>query len=944
MKSNLRFLLILPVSLFTCSLLTSGHASTTSIFLSFSDGNWQGDACTTGGLDAGDPGDQGTLVISADGDMNYPPFIDTKVDLPSNLSGDKTILMEFCFRSNSMQTSNASIYWDGIFVLHIDAYGTGEELKTISHEVLPGQLSFNQGVHILRITAENTPNQWDYFQLDAVRIGPRTDPVLRGGHLIPFEILPLAEANWKGDGGTWGGLDGDATFKSDRATAIVKSGSTDYPPNIEFKTTVSTDFSHSPVQVTIGIRRNQRMATQGQVFWDGRLLLDYCPYLEASQLHGLDSILEETTVLCKQEEFNFSPGEHTIRISVPPSQSPKAMFQIDSILLESFPVPPKTTKVYLNDIHFCSPTTHDEIVTNALNHFQNAANELGAATFTVCTTEPETTISTFRIGTCETDSAINQSYKLIESVQNFGNLQPFQRSEAFFIISDSTLPVVTLSAGGLQPLGTVFAISELELRLRKDSVGVYLDFPEWLDKKEPLRIVSVPSMEVRGEYMNIGYNHKGITPHEWDQERWHTYIDQLVLARLNRFYFYIWNDVYTMYPGSIHSKQPLNKQIHENVRDMITYAHKRGLKVTYMMCPTYFPSDIWTSHPEIHAEIEYVDHGFPAVCPQAPGAWDMMKDIARSEMEWFSEADALQIWFYDPGGCWCKKNGCYQDQAGILARQVKEFSGIFNELNPRAAVEYNIWPIWLWEDTLGLKYRKDLDLRVKDLAGVDYSTITAVGASDNNITLPLMETDLGFQGTAFIFGANPESGYDFLIPHLTYLKQTAQRVLESGVNGAFGHRLEAWTRYPATFFMGQFLWDPNTTKEDVVNKYAQWITADYEAGIQLSESILLLDQFTFEGANPLVGGRMSRLTHKSFEHVPESHKRKTEYFPPMMEALAIIGRSINIEDNAALSALSSEFGHTLSTSVTLQPIANDKNYLFDKYRTFLIKGWKNSPF
>ena len=203
---------------------------------------------------------------------------------------------------------------------------------------------------------------------------------------------------------------------------------------------------------------------------------------------------------------------------------------------------------------------------------------------------------------------------------------------------------------------------------------------------------------------------------------------------------------------------------------------------------------------------------------------------------------------------------------------------------------------------------------------------------------------MGFQGTAFIFGANPESGYDFLIPHLTYLKKTAQRIRDFQVNGGFGHRLEAWTRFAATFFMGEYLWDPDISKEVVVKRYANWITGNNEHGIQLAEAIMLLDKFSYEGADPHIGSRMSRLTQAAFDHMPDIRKDTTEYFPAMMEALAVIGRSVGVEDNASLSALADEFGKALETSPTFLPIVGDKKYLFDKYRTFLLRGWKNGSF
>ncbi len=928
-------------------ILMMNHASSANeegLIISFERGNWAGDECTKGGLDSGLAGDMGALVISGNREMGYPPLFEFTVDLPEDLSSYKTVLFTVCYRCNSMQTPRASLFWNGVHLTDIDAFGSGEELKNTTVEIRQGTFNLAKGKHILRISAEDTINQWDYFELDALKIAPPSDPVIKGGVLIPYEIIPMTGANWAGDGGTWGGLDADANLTSDRAAIIVKSESTGFPTALEYHVKLSSDFTCSSMRVTIGLRRNQRMVKNGEVYWDGKLLASCHPYLETGLLNGRDSLLGEVTITCASGEYNFSPGEHTIKLSVLPSEPFGSLFQIDSILLESIPDAAKSTKIYLEGVKLAVNTLKGNLEKEALSRFVEAVNRLGLTTFGSDQSDSQTGLLKLHLGTAQDDPAIKKFFESGDNSQSFSCQQPYQQREGYIISYETSEGERTLYAGGQQPMGTVYAISDLQLRLRKNEKGVYLDFPEANGKDKDFQFVFAPQIEIRGEYMNIGYNHRGITPHEWDQERWHTYIDQLVLARLNRFYFYIWNDVYTLYPESTYSKEPLNRQIHENIRDMIDYAHTRGIQVTYMMCPTYFPKDIWLSHPEIHAEIEYVDHGFPAVCPRSPGAWELMKKIAKSEMEWFSKADSLQIWFYDPGGCWCTKHGCYQNQAENLALQVKEFFDIFRQLNPKATLEYNIWPIWLWEDRLGIKYREDLGRRIRDLPDSVGRKTTAVGASDNDVTLPLLEKQFGFDGTAFIFGANPESGYDFLIPHLTYLKETAQRIRESHVNGAFGHRLEAWTRFAATFFMGEYLWNPDASREEIVSKYANWITTNDGVGILFAEAILLLDKFTYDGADPHIGSRMSGLTQEAFDQIPETCKANTEYFPAMMEALAVIGRSVGVEDNASLSALADKFGFALETSPTFLTMASDKKYLFDKYRNFLLRGWKNGPF
>jgi hypothetical protein len=945
MKIFLHLLLLGTVSLFTSLLLHTGATGQEqSVTFSFPNGNWEGDGCTTGGLDSGIVGDSHCFIISGNQDMNYSSSLEIPVNLKTGFEMFPKVQFEIGIRSNTMQTTVATIFWDGHALSHLNPFGSGEELKIIRCEVSTSDYDVKAGTHTIRITAEDTPNKWDFIQLDAIRLSPPSDSKLIGGELILWELFPMENGNWVGDGGTWGGLDQVASFPADRSSAIVCVGNKQYPMELEVPIILKRDYTNRKVNLTLGFRRNQRMVQTAEVYWDGKLLAVCYPFIQIDKLQGRDSILHKQIIDCINTDHIFSPGKHTLKISVKDSNPPNSMFQVDSFLLESPPEESHSMRFYLNEMTVVAPDIHEGIEKEALALFETTVNHLGSSIFSIGNSYPDGATRVLTIGTLSANPQLSQYSGQDPNRPQINDLKPFQQRESYFLDINNQDGKCRISAVGLQPLGTVYAISDLQLRLRSDGQRVYLEFPEWKEDLHSQFIFESPSLEKRGEYMNIGYNILNITPHEWTQERWHTYIDQLVLARLNRFYFYLWIDTYTMYPGSELSKSTLNRQLHENIKDMIDYAHRRGLEIVYLMCPTYFPRDIWLQHPEVHAEIEYVEHGFPAVCPNSPGAWDMMKKICRSEMEWFSKADTLQIWFYDPGGCWCEKYGCRQNQAKDLARQTKEFGDLFKELNPQANIEYNLWPIWLWEDLLKLEYRDDLNQNIKALFGINYTEITAVGAPDNEDTLPLMEKKAGFQTNVFIFWTNPENSYSFLIPHLSFLKECGQKMLKYKMDGAFGHRLEAWTRYASTFFMGQFLWNPSLDSVSIVRKFTDWKTADSANGMIFAEAILQLDNYSYHGPDQVIGERMHQLTQQVFEKIPAHLQKDIEYFPAMMEALAILGKSMNVEDNVALTALAKEFQTALNRSTTFQTIAGDAHYYFDKYRQLIGKGWKNSHY
>lgn len=517
------------------------------------------------------------------------------------------------------------------------------------------------------------------------------------------------------------------------------------------------------------------------------------------------------------------------------------------------------------------------------------------------------------------------------------NLAGFQRREAYVLAVAADRRSVTALA--VEPLGLAHACSDLERRLRVADGRLVLSFPEWNPAAGPWEMLEKPALEVRGEYLNIGYDIPPITPHQWDRPQWRDYVDRLVLARLNHFYFYLWIDAWTMYPGSKLSQQPLNRRLHEELREAIGYARRRGLRVVFMVCPTFWPRDVWEAHPECHADIVYVRHGFCAACPRSPGAWRLMEEIWRSEMEWFRDVDACQIWFYDPGGCWCERHGCAANQAETLHRQVVTFGRLFREFNPRGGIEINLWPIWLWEADGRPPYREDFARQVQRSFAAE-APPTMVGATHADAVLPALEKRMGFETTGFIFEMNHESGYTFLIPDLETSRAAVQRLVAHGHDGGFGHRLEATTRFASTAFMADFMWRPDLTPEAAALRFAAWQTASDSAGRLLADAILLLERFTMEGADADTGRRMAALTRQAVAAAPAAVQPELGHLTAMMDALEVVGATVE----SPVTDASERFGAALEASPVFKRLAADPGKFFDRYRGLLALGWRQHPF
>ncbi|WP_165252505.1 hypothetical protein [Paludisphaera soli] len=522
----------------------------------------------------------------------------------------------------------------------------------------------------------------------------------------------------------------------------------------------------------------------------------------------------------------------------------------------------------------------------------------------------------------------------------FAGLADFEREEGYLIEADGPGKLSVRVAGAA---GAVHAVSNLETRLRANSEGVRLAFPEW-GEGDARRLVEKPAIATRGEYLNIGYDLAGITPHQWDAARWRWYVDRLVLSRLNRWYVYLWIDSQTMFPGSELSKRPVNARLHEGVREAIRYARRRGLKVTFMVSPTMLPRDLWEAHPEWKADISYARHGFACVCPNAPGAWEQMKAVWRSELEWFREVDAIQVWFYDPGGCWCERYGCKPNQVDSLVRQVREFGAMYRELNPDGEIEYNLWPVNLWEAEMKVEVREGLARRLQAESPPGAAPLTMIGMVEGSpAPVPDLERSLGMRGGTFLFAANPESSYVFPTPHLDYFRRTAQAVRRNGLEVAFGHRLEAATRDSSTFLMGQWFWDPDLSTHRVLRRLTDWQTGDEAAGERLAEAVVVLDELTAKGITVEAARKLGDLLDELPPGMPPACREDLEYWPAAASALRAIGESLDAE-GPDLDPYEKKFAEALSRSRAFAPLVPRAGSLFRSYRGFLRTGWEKACF
>lgn len=512
-----------------------------------------------------------------------------------------------------------------------------------------------------------------------------------------------------------------------------------------------------------------------------------------------------------------------------------------------------------------------------------------------------------------------------------------------------------IAAVGRGDMGAVYGVSHLRTRMQSSGSRLRLDVDGKPTSTAAFRQVYCPRFEERAVYYNMFLNDtERLTPSGWSDDDWQFWIDKLVCSQLTHIYFFLWSDSLYFTKSSVTGAER-NRVLYERLTAMIRHAHRRGLKVVYHVSLTQIPHDIFEANKDVvKATIEYVDHGFPIVCSAAPGkivlrehqwnnARELIADIYSQQIERFREADGFQIWFYDPGGCFCgpEKQNCASQQAARLMEQMRSFHAMVRRVNPRADLTVSLWPTWVLEPTYKVQYRDEfLDLLAayaRDPANSGTSITVNDSLNHERTGLPLAR-QRGFRLNGFVFPTNVESGCVLFTPMLAFLKQTVKRGEGLGISAIHHMRIEESSKFANTFFASCYFWNPDLAPEDVLRHYVRWIAnTNAESADKLYQAITLLDSFMCDGAekqdHTARGAEIGSLVEAAFRSLPADKSQQHEWLLATARAAAIIGEAVDHPDR--MEALSPRFDAIMRDSPTFAHTATPLKH----YVKWITRGW-----
>ncbi|MHB1459566.1 MAG: hypothetical protein ACYC0V_21860, partial [Armatimonadota bacterium] len=443
---------------------------------------------------------------------------------------------------------------------------------------------------------------------------------------------------------------------------------------------------------------------------------------------------------------------------------------------------------------------------------------------------------------------------------------------------------------GKDDLGIVYGLSFLQTRLWKEqSVAVF-----HLDSNKN---VYIPEFRKRGIYVMYGYNYPGIEVHDWGIREWKLYIDELILARLNYVYIYIWTSEWGYMPGTA-GYNTKNMRIHETLKSMIRYAHDCGIKVCYMMGPSLLPSDLYNKQRESFSDKPFVKD-WKFACTEKPSARLLMEKLIRAELDYLKESDAFQLAFFDPGGCGCDL--CMRDMSSTLYNQVDMWTRIVREYNRNAELSLNFWPFKVIEDEYHIKFADKLLERVKRDFGL---SIDICEAADLERVYLHTAKKMGFPTTAFIFPTNPETSYLLPIISGNLWKPMLSRMYHDwGFDSALFQRMEVKTRGVQDWLMGNLYWSTDADLDNLLYLYACSQIGEESAGNRFARVLKGIDEFTGTSQESgstrklFLGDAIKRETAALIDSLPPDKR----WYAEAGELYSALGKGIYAQDKLELT-------------------------------------------
>ncbi|MHB1456298.1 MAG: hypothetical protein ACYC0V_05220 [Armatimonadota bacterium] len=270
---------------------------------------------------------------------------------------------------------------------------------------------------------------------------------------------------------------------------------------------------------------------------------------------------------------------------------------------------------------------------------------------------------------------------------------------------------------------------------------------------------------------------------------------------------------------------------HQEDRQIISLARRRGIEVCQYILPPYVRPEILEHYLDLQGEGFYNQKpGHGGLCWSKPKARDMITNFTREKMEYYGPVDSYAVWFYDPGGCFCPE--CKANQATNIFEQLMLVKGLAKTISPSARVEAVLWPTWCFHEyqQRGIPFTaEEVQTFVKDFltkckaefAPGELTILDTCESDVSNIYNGLVDSKL-FKRNGFMYsamGMPGELAYRFPPMKFKYLTDQMNLARSRGVDDTTLY-LAGWLT-PTVYAFPEILYTGKTDWHDVVRSCAR---------------------------------------------------------------------------------------------------------------------------
>ena len=206
------------------------------------------------------------------------------------------------------------------------------------------------------------------------------------------------------------------------------------------------------------------------------------------------------------------------------------------------------------------------------------------------------------------------------------------------------------------------------------------------------------------------------SPDQWAFKHWQAYLDYLRLFNMNVVGLYPMR----LYDPAIPETWP-NKTRYEIWEQTLEYAHRLGMKFTWVQTANHVHQETWWRHPELRLEHEHGWFGF-ALC-YSKGR-DVIRQTQRHTFERFKKRRLLHAHVQRRRRRLLLRR-MFADQADVFLRMVTDTQDTLREVGSQADVIF-----WNWRSTGGIRSspKRFPDTRSNSGKSVAYSRTSLSGS------------------------------------------------------------------------------------------------------------------------------------------------------------------------------------------------------------------------